>query len=137
MAIMSRGKLVLWALLGVVAVFVTGYLLGTAGRRAAERDYSDALLRAQIGESRAAILQARVSLYHNNFGDASRQFEDAKLSLRATQQTVRDHRDDGAAANIGTALERVSEAQMLANKLDPTAHARAADAIRALDAVRP
>ena len=134
---MTRGKLVLWALLGLLAIFVVGYMLGAAGRRAAERDYSEALLRAQIAESRAAILQARVSLYHNNFGDASRQFEQAKTALRATQQTVREHRDEGAASNVGTALERVAEAQMLANKLDPTAHARAADAILALEAVRP
>lgn len=134
---MTRGKLVLWGLLGLLVIFVAGYMLGSSGRRAAERDYSEALLRAQIAESRAAILQARVSLYHNNFGDASRQFEEAKTALRATQQTVRQHRDEGAASNVGTALERVAEAQMLANKLDPTAHARAADAILALEAVRP
>lgn len=134
---MTRGKLILWGFLGVVVIFLVGYVLGSSGRRAAERDYSDALLRAQVAESRAAILLARVSLYHNNFGDASRQFEDAKNALRATQQTVRDRRDEGAAGNVGTALERVAEAQILANKLDPTAHARASDAIRALDAVRP
>lgn len=134
---MTRIKLVLWVLLGLLIVFGLGWIVGGSGRRAAEHRFEQSTLRLELAESRAAVLDARVSLYNNNFGDASRTLEEAKASLQRLERAARDRGDDAAAANVRTAMERVNEAQAFANKLDPTANARAADALRALAPVRP
>lgn len=134
---MTRIKLVLWTLLGLVIVFGLGWMIGASGRGAAEHLFEQSTLRLELAEARAAVLDARVSLYNNNFGDASRALEEAKGSLGRLEQAVRERDDDEGASNVRTAIERVNEAQVLANKLDPTANARAADALRALAAVRP
>jgi hypothetical protein len=134
---MTRSRLALWTLLGLLVVFALGWIVGASGRRAAEHQFEQSALRLEHAEARAAVLDSRVSLYNNNFGDASRSLEEAKASLQRLERAVRDRDDDDGASNVRTAMERVNEAQALANKLDPTANARAADALRALAAVRP
>ena len=133
---MTRMKLVLWGLLGLLIVFGLGWAYGASGRREVARQAEENALRASLAEGRTHILEARVSLYNNNFGDASGELEQARDALERVHQTYRDRSDEAAASSIGTAIERIGEAQKLANKLDPTANARAADALRALAVIR-
>jgi hypothetical protein len=133
---MTRSKLALWVLIGLVIVFALGWLVGASGGRGAQQVLEQSTLRLELAESRAAILDARVSLYNNNFGDASRRLEESKASLARLAEAVRERDDDAAAANVRAAVDRVTEAQALANQLDPTANARAADALRALGSVQ-
>jgi hypothetical protein len=130
-------RLALWGLLGLLIVFALGWMVGASGRRGVQHQLDQSTLRIELAESRVALLDARVSLYNNNFGDASRRLEDSKASLARLAEAVRNRDDDAAAANVRAAVDRVTEAQTLANKLDPTANARAADALRALAAVVP
>jgi hypothetical protein len=134
---MTRSRLALWGLLGLVIVFGLGWIVGASGRRAAEHRFEQSTFRLELAEARAAILDARVSLYNNNFGDASRTLEQAKASLERLERAASERDDDAGAGNVRTAIGRVNEAQTLANKLDPTANARAADALRALAALTP
>lgn len=130
---MTRGKVVLTGLVVLLVGLGLAYAWGASGRSAAEDALAAARRQVDVSDARGHLLAARVSLYNNNFGDASRSFEDAKTTLRRVREAyVADDRDDAVAA-IDTALKQTDEAQRLAGKLDQTANARAADALKALD----
>ena len=125
-------KLLLTFLVGVLVAVGFGYVWGASGRSAAEDAVENARQQLDLTDARSRILHARVSLYNNNFGDASGNLEEAKAPLRR----LRDHYDDtdrrDAVAAIDTALKHVEEAQRLAGKLDAAANSRANDAMDAL-----
>jgi hypothetical protein len=129
---MTRGRLALALLVTVIIVLGLGYAWGVSGRSALENALGESRQHLDIAEARGAILDARVSLYNNNFGDASRRLEDAKAPLRRLRQRLQDEGDNGPAASIETALRHVDEAQQLAARLDPTANARAGEALEAI-----
>ena len=123
-------------LAGVVALAVSlglGYAWGASGRGVAEDALADARRQVDLAEARGRLLDARVSLYNNNFGDASRGFEDAKDPLGRVRDRYREEGRRDAASGIETALQRIDEAQSLSGKLDPAANSKAAEA---LDAIR-
>ena len=78
------------------------------------------------------MLEARVSLYNVNFGDASRHFEDAKAPLRRVRERYQNVGKNAAAGSIAAALEHVEEGQRLAGKLDQAANTKANDALEAI-----
>lgn len=129
---MTRGRLALAALVAVIIILGLGYAWGVSGRSALETALAESREHLDVAEARGAILDARVSLYNNNFGDASRRLEDAKQPLRRLRQRLQDAGDNAPAASIETALRHVDEAQQLAARLDPTANARAGEALEAI-----
>ena len=123
-------------LAGVVALAVSlglGYAWGASGRGVAEDALADARRQLDLADARGRLLDARVSLYNNNFGDASRGFEDAKDPLGRVRDRYRDEGRRDAASGIEKALQRIDEAQRLSGKLDQAANTKAAEA---LDAIR-
>jgi hypothetical protein len=129
---MTRGRM---ALAGVVALIVClglGYAWGASGRGVVQSALDESRQQLDLAEARGALLDARVSLYNNNFGDASRRFEDAKVPLRRVKDRYQDGGDNQAALSIDAALRHVDEAQRLAGMLDPTANARAGEALEAI-----
>ena len=79
---MSRLKI---AFAVLVALFVTlglGYAWGSSGKLSLTSALDETKQQLDIAEARGHLLDARVSLYNVNFGDASRQFEEAKAPLR-------------------------------------------------------
>jgi hypothetical protein len=126
------GKLILIGFAVVVVCVGLGFAWGVSGRGELQTALDETRQRLDLAEARGRILDARVNLYNNNFGDASRNFEEAKLVL----QRVRDrYAEDGsreAATGIGSALERLDEAQRLAGKLDPAANSKASEALEAV-----
>ena len=80
------------------------------------------------------ILEGRVNLYNNNFGDASRHFEDAKAPLQRLKQRYSDDGKRDAAASIDAASAHVGEAQQMSGKLDPAANNKAGQALDAIKA---
>ena len=88
--------------------------------------------RLDLAEARGHLLDARVSLYNVNFGDASRHFEEAKAPLRRVRERYQHVGKNAAAGSIAAALEHVEEAQRLAGKLDQAANAKANDALEAI-----
>jgi hypothetical protein len=125
------GFIVLCFVVGIV-VLGLGYTWGASGRVTLQRALDDSRQQLDLAEARGRLLDARVSLYNNNFGDASRQLEEAKDPLRRTRERLQHAgKSDGARA-LGAALERVDEAQRLAAKLDPTANAKAGEALETI-----
>ena len=129
---MTRGRLALSGLITLIVVLGLGYAWGVSGRSALETALGEAKEQLDLAEARGAILDARVSLYNNNFGDASRRLEDAKQPLRRVRQRLQDAGENGPAASIETAIRHVDEAQQLAGRLDATANTRAGEALEAI-----
>jgi hypothetical protein len=128
----SRGRIILIAFVALVVCLGLGFGWGASGQRGLQTALDDARQQLDLAEARGRILDARVSLYNNNFGDASRHFEDAKPPLRRVKQAYQDDGQRDAAAGIDAALSHVEEGQRLAGKLDQAANAKAGDALEAL-----
>ena len=128
----SRAKVVLTVFVALIVCLGLGYVWGVSGRSAAQATLEDARQQLDLAQARGLILEARVSLYNNNFGDASRHLEDAKGPLGRIAARYRDAGDKQAAAKIDSALKDVEEAQRLAGKLDSSANARAGAALDAI-----
>ena len=71
-----------------------GYAWGGSGRFTLQTALDEARERLDIAEARGHLLDARVSLYNVNFGDASRHFEEAKAPLRRVRQRYQTHRQE-------------------------------------------
>lgn len=127
-----RGKLMLSAFVGLLVTLGLGFAWGASGRMAIQTELAEARQHLDLADARAQILDARVSLYNNNFGDASRHFEDAKGPLRRVKDRYQDRRRSDAAASIDAALGHVEEAQRLAGKLDLSANGKAGEALDAI-----
>ena len=129
---MSRGNVVLSVIAALIVALGVGYLWGSSGRSPIEHALDESRLQLDLAEARGHLLDARVSLYNVNFGDASQHFEAAKAPLGRVRDRLQKDRDSAAAAKIGTALDQIANAQRLAGKLDQTANAKAAEALETI-----
>jgi hypothetical protein len=129
---MSRQKLIVSAAVGVLVVLGLGYVWGASGRFSIQTSLDQARQQLDLAEARGALLEARVSLYNVNFGDASRHFEEAKAPLRRARDRYQQVGNNAAAGSIAAALEHVEEGQRLAGRLDQAANAKASDALQAI-----
>jgi hypothetical protein len=129
---MPRLKLLLTFAVIVIVVLGLGFAWGAAGRVAAQRAMEETKQQLDLAEARGRILEARVSLYNVNFGEAQRQLEDAKAPLtRARDRYQQDDKRD-AAESLSAALAHLQEAQRLASRLDQNANNRANEALKAI-----
>jgi hypothetical protein len=128
----SRGKLILIAFVTLIVCLGLGYGWGASGQRGLQTALDDTRQQFDLAEARGQILDARVSLYNNNFGDASRHLEEAKVPLGRARQRYQDAGQRDAAARIDAAIQHVEEGQRLAGKLDQGANAKAGEALEAL-----
>jgi hypothetical protein len=130
----SRGKLFLGVVIALVVCFGLGFAWGNSGRGDLQTTVDGARQQLDMAEARGEILDGRVSLYNNNFGDASRHFESAKAPLQRARERYQDESKKDAAAGITTAAGLVDEAQRMAAKLDPAANNKAGQALEAIKA---
>jgi len=129
---MTRERILATIVGGLVVCLGLGYAWGASGRGGLETALDDARQQLDLAEARGALLDARVSLYNNNFGDASRRFEDTKQPLRRAKARYQERREREAASSVDAALIHVEEAQRLAGQLDPAANSRAGEALEAI-----
>ncbi len=129
---MRYGKLVLTGIVALMVCVGLGFAWGASGRGALQSSLDQARQQVDVAEARGQLLDARVSLYNNNFGDASRHLEDAKAPLRRARERFQEQDKSEAAGSIGAALDRVEEAQRLAGKLDTGANSKAGEALEAI-----
>jgi hypothetical protein len=129
---MTRGKLILSAVVGLVVALGLGYAWGASGRFTIQNTLDDVRQQLDLAEARGALLEARVSLYNVNFGDASKHFEEAKPALRRVRERFQNVGKNAAAGSIAAALEHIEEGQRLAGKLDQAANTKANDALEAI-----
>lgn len=132
MANISRIKLVVLAAAALIIVLGLGFAWGASGRFEIQNVLDETRQQLDLAEARGALLEARVSLYHVNFGDASRHFEEAKAPLRRARERYQQVGNNAAAGGIAAALEHVEEGQRLANALDQAANTKASDALQAI-----
>jgi hypothetical protein len=132
MATISRIRLAVLALAGVIILLGLGFTWGASGRFTIQHALDESQQQLDLAQARGALLEARVSLYNVNFGDASRHFEDAKAPLRRARERYQQAGNNEAASSISAALEHVEEAQRLAGKLDQAANSKANDALEAI-----
>ena len=125
-------KLVLTGLVVLIVVLGLGFAWGSSGRLTAQRALDDAKQQLDLAEARGRLLEARVSLYNVNFGDAQRQLEDAKAPLTKARDRYQEQGKRDAAEAISTAIARVQEAQRLAGRLDQNANTQANEALKAI-----
>jgi hypothetical protein len=126
------GKLILSVFVAVIVALGLGFGWGASGRVELRAALDDAKQQLDLAEARGQILEGRVSLYNNNFGDASRHFEDAKAPLRRITTRYQDGGKREAASDVVAAIGHVDEAQRLAGKLDPSANNKATAALDAI-----
>lgn len=125
---MTTGRKLLFVVAGMIVLLGFGYVWGASGRGALQTIADESRQALDLAEARGAILEARVSLYNNNFGDASRRLEESKDALRRLKTRFADADEDQKATSIDSALKQVEEAQQLAGKLDAAAQSVAAKA---------
>ena len=125
-------KLILSVIIALIVCLGLGFGWGTAGRSELRTALDAAKQQLDLAEARGQILDGRVSLYNNNFGDASRHFEEAKVQLRRIKQRNQDGGNRDAASGIDAALGQLEEAQRLTGKLDLSANNKAGDALEAI-----
>lgn len=126
------GRLVLIGFVAAIVLVGLGYAWGASGRRTVQASLDDTREALDAAEASRQVLEARVSLYNMNFGDASRQLEEAKVPLRRLRQHYVDEGRDDAVRGASSALERVDDAQRLAGKLDQAANSKAGEALEAI-----
>ena len=126
------GRLALIALVVAIVLVGLGYAWGASGRRAVQSALEASQQQLDVAEARSLVLDARVSLYNMNFGEASRRLEEAKVPLRRIRQRYVDDGRDDEVRSIAAALEHVDEAQRLSGKLDPGANSKAGEALEAV-----
>lgn len=130
---MKTLKLAGAGLLLLVIALGGAYWWGASGRSIAQDALDSVQQRLDLAEARGHILEARVSLYNVNFGDAQRQLDDAKGPLtRARDRAQTQGRKESADA-LTAALGHVQEAQRLAGRLDQNANSRANEALKTIE----
>jgi hypothetical protein len=126
-------RLVLTVVVLVLVALGIGFGWGASGRLTAQRVAREASQQLDLAEARGRILEARVSLYNVNFGDAQRQLEEAKGPLTRARDRALDQRQRQTADALSAALTHAQEAQRLASRLDQGANTRAGEALKAID----
>jgi hypothetical protein len=129
---MSRLRLIAAGIAALIVAAGIGYAMGGSGRFSLQTALDDARERLDVAEARGQLLEARVSLYNVNFGDASRHFEDSKAPLRRLRDRYQRLGKNASANSVGAAMAHVEEGQRLAGKLDQAANSRANDALEAI-----
>ncbi len=87
---MTRGRIFLLFLATLIVTLGLGFAWGASGRWTVETALEASRQELDLAAARTALLEARVSLYNNNFGDASRRLEDAKAPLRKVKDRLQD-----------------------------------------------
>jgi hypothetical protein len=128
-------KLGLIVVAAFLAAILGGWLWGSSGKGPLRVSLESAELRRDLLAARSSVLAARVALYNVNFGEASQGFEEARGSLRRVEARLKGLGRDEDARPLAAALTRIEEAQRMAGKLDQTANARAAEAVKSIDEV--
>jgi hypothetical protein len=132
MMMMTRGKAALSVVAALIVTLGLGYAWGSSGRFSIQRALDDSKQQLDLAEARGRILDARVNLYNVNFGDASRNLEEAKAPLRRVRERYQDNGNADAAGSIDAAIRHVDEAQRLAGSLDSSSNAKAGEALEAI-----
>jgi hypothetical protein len=125
-------KAVAVMLVALALAVLGGWIWGAAGQSRTEAALARAGVGLHLANARGNMLASRVSLFEVNFGDASRSLESARADLLTAAEAFDRLRLKGEAASAREVVARVDDARQLAGRLDQTANARLAEAVRLL-----
>ena len=91
-------------------------------------------MRAEFSEARALVLDGRLSLFQNNFGDAIQRFQGARDLIGRVQARLRQMGQVEQAGRLEIAISELSDAQRASSTFDTVRAQAAAD--RAVQALR-
>jgi hypothetical protein len=132
---MTKTKLALYSLLAVLLAVLGGWIWGHSGRAALQGSLDVAELRLDLARTRAGLLEARIDVFEMNFGNASRACEVARSPLEDAISRLKASGRDTLARRAGDSLAALGQAQQLAGRVDQSANANLAGAVKALDEV--
>jgi hypothetical protein len=128
-------KVVVVAFVALIVAFAAGWLVGSSGRAALQRDVDRGLLRAEFAEARAETLDGRVNASESNFGNAVDRFQRARDLVGSIEGRLRAIGQAPQADRLEEAVRQLRAAQEGAAALDQSrAVSAAAAAFAALDA---
>ena len=127
---MTKTKLVLGIVVGLLVALAAGWIWGASGRSEMARALQTSELRGELLGARAAVLDARLAIYSVNFGEASRHLEDARGLLGRADERLKSLGRNDAVRQVQTALASIDDAQRMAGKLDQDANSRAGEAAK-------
>jgi len=119
----------------VIALVLGAWLFGRTST-APDRVAADATrLRMMLLDARAQVLDAQLSLYAANFGNAAQHLEYAKPPLAEASNAMREGDLDELATKVDAALQQVMTGRDLAAKLSLDANSKAGEASKLLGEV--
>jgi len=124
-------------LLALAVALGAGWVWGASGKSAVDQDRRRLEQLADHEAARAAMLDGRVSLFLNNFGDASKHFETSRIALEHLQSKLREVGQAERAGRVEIVLSNLKDAVRLAAQLDASAQNAAIAALQALSAIGP
>ena len=127
-------KALVGMLLALCLAGVGGWVWGSLGRWSADEALRLSGTRLHQSSAQGHLLQARVNLFENNFGEAGQNLTAARADLQTVALAADEAGQKEAAGRLRTAIAKIGEAIDLAARLDLAANARAADALRLLTA---
>ncbi len=122
-------------MLALLVAVGAGWVWGASGKSGVDQERRRLEQRADYHEAQALILGGRVSLFLVNFGDAGKQFENARITLEHLQTKLREVGQAERAGRVEIVLSHVKDAQRLSAQLDASAQNAADAALQALKAV--
>ncbi len=121
----------------ILLAFGAGWCTATSGRTDLAVQLNDTIIRAEMSEVRASILDTRLSLSQANFGDARRAVQRAQIIAERLQVRLRESGQADRAGAMQTVLASLNNADRLSGALDAAASDAAAEALRLLEASVP
>ena len=119
----------------VALAALVSFLYGRAGTSVDRDALASTQLRLHLVEGRAQVLDARVSLYLVNFGDAGRHLAFAKSALAPARATLVERGQTDLVAKLDQAIKEIDAAQGQASSLSQDANSRAGEAARLLNEI--
>ncbi len=132
---MTRIRLALYVVIGLLVAVLAGFIWGHAGQPALQAQLDDTRLRLDLTDGRSNLLAARIDLFEVNFGRASQRLEAAKTPLRDAAGRLGQAKRQDAANRVNDVLTRVQQAQQQVGRLDQSANTRLGDAVALLEQI--
>lgn len=126
-------KMILGGIVAVLVAVLAGFIWGAAGRSDLQAALQQLEVRSDLLEARGLVLASRIDVYNTNFGDSSRNLEEARAVVDRAMGRLQALGSDADAKQLEGALTPIREAQQLAGKLDLGANGRAAEAGKIID----
>jgi hypothetical protein len=123
--------------LAILVALAAGWFWGASGKStisAGRRAFEE---RATIAETRAALLNARLSLIALNFGEAARDLATARTLATELQARLRETGQAERAGHVEIVLAHIRDAERLAAAPSRDAEASTAQAVDALKNIAP